>query len=30
MTDTEKQSYKDSFRNKHKDEFVNILGTFFN
>lgn len=26
MTDQEKQAYKDSFRKKHKDQFVNVLG----
>lgn len=28
MTDQEKQAFKDSFRKKHKDEFVNVLGNF--
>ena len=28
MTDQEKQAYKDSFRKKHKDQFVNVLGNF--
>ena len=30
MTDEEKKAFKESFREKHKDEFVNILGAFFN
>ena len=28
MTDQEKETFKDSFRKKHKDEFVNVLGKF--
>ena len=28
MTDQEKEAFKDSFRKKHKDEFVNVLGKF--